>query len=550
VSRPARENVNASVALLIAGMSVIATAAVAGASPTLASLVGDHPLQLAEFLLLTLVLQLFSVQVYGGGRIGVSAVGLLATGIALGPGPAMAVALVAALVQWIRSRGLLYRAVFDAAMFCLDAGAGAIVYKGLTSLENAIWMQIVASFAAGLTLAALNNGLLCLAIGLDEGVSPLAVWRERFRWARFHYLSFGPLAYAAVRGYEAIGIAGLVAFTLPPGLLLLSVHQYVERTKEALEHERAAKAALAVRNEDLHELYRLTIGLAKHGHDQGALVAFAERELTRILRADAVLIAAPGEPGIELRGGDEVLGALRFVEGDDFDGERWERLRETIVPQLAAAVDKAGLVGRVWKTHLETIAALSRSMEAKDYYTGGHTERVAQIAVGLARRLGVPERDIDALEIGALMHDIGKIGIPERILNKPEALDAEEWAIMKEHPVISDHILSEVELPPLVRQVARSSHERIDGTGYPDGLAGDEIPLAARIVLVADAFDALTSDRTYRRARHTLSAMQEIRANSGTQFCPRVVEALERLFHDDPLALGSPLRSVEPLGVA
>ena len=153
------------------------------------------------------------------------------------------------------------------------------------------------------------------------------------------------------------------------------------------------------------------------------------------------------------------------------------------------------------RTHLATIAALSKSMEAKDFYTGGHTERVADVAVALARAARLHGAELEAIEIGALLHDIGKIGIPERILQKPGPLDDDEWAIMKEHPVISEFILSDVGLHPIVLQVARSSHERIDGGGYPDGLAGDDIPLPARIVLVADAFDALTSDRPYRLGR-------------------------------------------------
>jgi putative nucleotidyltransferase with HDIG domain len=178
-------------------------------------------------------------------------------------------------------------------------------------------------------------------------------------------------------------------------------------------------------------------------------------------------------------------------------------------------------------------------MEAKDYYTGGHTERVSDVAVALASRLGFTGPDLDAVEIGALLHDIGKIGIPERILHKPGPLDEEEWKVMKEHPVISDYILSEVDLHPIVRQIARSSHERVDGAGYPDGLGGDEVPLAARIVLVADAFDALTSDRPYRRGRDTLSALEELRANSGTQFCPKVLAVLEELYSEQPEILGA-----------
>jgi HD-GYP domain-containing protein (c-di-GMP phosphodiesterase class II) len=133
---------------------------------------------------------------------------------------------------------------------------------------------------------------------------------------------------------------------------------------------------------------------------------------------------------------------------------------------------------------------------------------------------------------------VGKIGVPEQILQKPGPLEPSEWAIIKRHPLISDYILSELDLHPFVRQCARSSHERMDGTGYPDGLAGDALPLPARIVFVADAFDALTSARSYRSARPPLAALAEIRANAGTQFCPRVVAALEETWRDQPDLLG------------
>jgi putative nucleotidyltransferase with HDIG domain len=197
------------------------------------------------------------------------------------------------------------------------------------------------------------------------------------------------------------------------------------------------------------------------------------------------------------------------------------------------------LADEVRRTHRNLIAALSRSMEAKDLYTGGHTERVSEIAVALARRLGYDGEDLDAIEIGALLHDIGKIGVPERILHKPGPLDETEWEIMRRHPIVSEFILSGIELHPFVMQIARSSHERIDGKGYPDGRSGDEIPLPARIVLVADAFDALTSDRPYRPKRAPHQALAEIHANTGTQFCPSVVEALDRLAREDSSVLGT-----------
>jgi HD-GYP domain-containing protein (c-di-GMP phosphodiesterase class II) len=173
-------------------------------------------------------------------------------------------------------------------------------------------------------------------------------------------------------------------------------------------------------------------------------------------------------------------------------------------------------------------------MEAKDTYTGGHTERVAAVAVGIARKLGYRDEELEAIEIGALLHDIGKIGVPGQVLRKNGPLTDDEWELVKKHPLISDYILSELDLHPFVRQCARSSHERIDGEGYPEGLSGEEIPVPARIVFVADALDALTSTRPYRPARPMLAALAEIRAHAGTQFCPRVVKALEELWRREP----------------
>jgi diguanylate cyclase (GGDEF)-like protein len=201
---------------------------------------------------------------------------------------------------------------------------------------------------------------------------------------------------------------------------------------------------------------------------------------------------------------------------------------------------------RARRAHLATIAALSCSMETKDRYSSGHTGRVAALAVALARRLGYRGEALDAIEMGALLHDIGKIGVPESVLQKAGPLSEGEWRVMREHPVISDYIISEVDLNPIVRHIARWSHERFDGQGYPDGLAGEEIPLPARIAAVADAFEALTNDRPYRPGRSVPSALGELGEHAGTQFCPLVVEALEQLWVDSPAVLGEfHLRVVE-----
>src|SRR5204863_5262406 len=142
------------------------------------------------------------------------------------------------------------------------------------------------------------------------------------------------------------------------------------------------------------------------------------------------------------------------------------------------------------RAHKDTIAALSRSMEAKDLYTGGHTERVAAVAEGLARRLGFRDDELEAIEIGALLHDIGKIGVPGQVLRKEGPLTDDEWELVKSHPLISDYILSELDLHPFVRQCARSSHERIEGTGYSEGVGCEEISVRARMGVVGRSLGA------------------------------------------------------------
>lgn len=187
------------------------------------------------------------------------------------------------------------------------------------------------------------------------------------------------------------------------------------------------------------------------------------------------------------------------------------------------------LLASVQRSYLSTITSLARTVEAKDPYTSGHTERVADIALALAGELGFDESKLPAINVGAIIHDIGKIGVSDSILLKPGPLDPDEFAEMRRHPEMSSYIIGELELPIEVKQMVRSHHERFDGRGYPDGLVGEDIPLAARILTVADALDAMTSDRPYRNALPLEVALAEIRAKSGTQFCPSVVEGLNRV---------------------
>jgi putative nucleotidyltransferase with HDIG domain len=528
-----RSALDSRIELLVTLTCVAATIGIVLTIGATARMVTESPWEFVLFLALVLGLQLFSVEGYGGGHIGVSAIGVLAAGFVLGPGPAMAIAVLTPLVQWVWARGLLHRVVFDAGQLALSAGLASLTYVALEPVAT----MVPAALVAGAVYATVNNGFLCIAIGTSENRSIAAVWRERFGFARFHYLSFGPLALGVSYAYERLGIVGMIVFAVPPVLALLSVRQYVQHTRASVDEIQRKNVEVEMRNDDLQRLFEFAGGLAARAHDQDSLVSFAQTELSRLTGRRVQLYLGDTGSGDVLASGGKVVARAEFEGGGS---EQWLRLRDTLLPQLATAIESASLVEKVHKTHRETIAALTRSMEAKDFYTGAHTERVAEIAGALARRLGYNESEAAAIEIGALLHDIGKIGIPERVLQKPSALDDEEWALMKRHPIISDDILAEIDLHPFVRQIARSTHERLDGNGYPDGLSGDEVPLPARIVLVADAFDALTSDRPYRAQRPTRDALEEISAHAGTQFCPHVVAALQDVFRERPELFSGP----------
>jgi putative nucleotidyltransferase with HDIG domain len=540
------------VAVLITLVASVASALLVATATSTWHHISARPWSFLGFLLLTFVLQIVTVDVYGKGTLSFAGTGFIAIGIAFGAGPAMATATLMGAVVLLRKRGKIHRGVFDAGNFCLAAGGAAGAYHLVAGWHASAPERIAGSLVAAAVYCVLNVGLLCVAMSLSESASPLAVWNERFRWFTPYYLASGPLGVALTTAYDRVGVYGMLAFALPPAMMMFSVRQYTNRTRQSVEEVRqaneelrCANVALAERNEDLRELFEFAGGLAARAHDRGTLIAFAEESLSRLTGTKARLALDPQAGQIALLAGGSAVGSLE-LGGIGLDVERWHRLRDAILPQLATALESTDLIDQVRKKHLATIAALSRSMEAKDYYTGGHTERVSEVAVSIAKRLGFEGADLDAIEIGALLHDIGKIGIPERILHKPGPLDEEEWKVMKEHPVISDYILSEVDLHPFVRQIARWSHERIDGKGYPDGLAGEQIPLPARIALVADAFDALTSDRPYRRGRHIGSAIEELREHAGSQFCDRCVAALEDVWREEPYVLGAGhLRAVE-----
>ncbi|MFA6356103.1 MAG: HD domain-containing phosphohydrolase [Candidatus Omnitrophota bacterium] len=208
---------------------------------------------------------------------------------------------------------------------------------------------------------------------------------------------------------------------------------------------------------------------------------------------------------VDIRGNDEISRL----------GKAFNRMAESISESRKALQDY----------FYRIVQTLARSIEAKDTYTKGHSDRVAEYARKIALEMGIAQEEADMLKSVAELHDIGKLGIEESILNKDGKPTPEEWEIIKEHPKTGEEILTPVFLDKKKLAIVRSHHERYDGKGYPDGLKGDEIDILAQIVSVADSYDAMTSKRAYRDSMGKAAAIEELMKHSGTQFNPKVVEA-------------------------
>lgn len=212
------------------------------------------------------------------------------------------------------------------------------------------------------------------------------------------------------------------------------------------------------------------------------------------------------------------------------------RLLSTIANHVTIAVGNIELFTSLQEAYLATVRSLAAAVDAKDTYTRGHSDRVATYATLIAERMGLSHEQRIALEMAAYLHDIGKIGVKEEILLKPGRLDDDEMAQMRHHPLIGANILKPVAFPWAITPVVRHHHEHYDGSGYPAGLKGEEIPLLARILTVADSYEAMTADRPYRKGRDPLTALEELRRCAGTQFDARVVERFGEIIEESERA--------------
>jgi response regulator RpfG family c-di-GMP phosphodiesterase len=211
--------------------------------------------------------------------------------------------------------------------------------------------------------------------------------------------------------------------------------------------------------------------------------------------------------------------------------ENYRNRLEELVAERTAELDKA--LEEIENSYRMTLKALVQALETRDSETHGHSERVVTFSLRLGYELGLEKDALRDLELGALLHDIGKIGVPDAVLHKPASLNKAEWAKMKMHPLHGQTILRNIAFLEGAGRIVAQHHEKWDGSGYPVGMRGEEIELGARIFAVVDAFDAIVSDRVYRDGRPYKDALQEIEKHTGTQFDPVVVEAFKRVPEED-----------------
>ncbi len=299
------------------------------------------------------------------------------------------------------------------------------------------------------------------------------------------------------------------------------------------------------------EIFRFVRGdAASFGFAEGARLDLEETYCQRVLRGRLPNLitdvrADPRAASLSITGTANV-GAfasvpLRFSDGELYGmlcaashaaapelGYRELQFLHVFARMVCDLLEREALQRRLHDADLRAaaITVLTAAVDSRDSYTSAHSRAVVDHAVAVALQLGLDSQEIEDVRNVAALHDVGKIAIPDAILRKPGPLTAQEWDVMRTHPAASEQLLLQV---PSLRHLApavRAEHERWDGEGYPDGLAGEEIPLVSRITLVSDAFHALTSDRPYRRALSVPLACREIEANIGTQFCPRSAAAL------------------------
>jgi len=256
------------------------------------------------------------------------------------------------------------------------------------------------------------------------------------------------------------------------------------------------------------------------------------KERIRLVNNDIEVIPSTGEKNFEmpLKIGDKTIGYFELGNVDPATmGEEEKQILLTLASQAAIAIENARLFEETQRTYYETIKGLAQALEARDSYTKGHSERVTKYALLISDELGLDDDQKRLISYAGLLHDIGKIGISDSVLNKKSALSSEDRKAIENHPLFGDQILGPIKFLREAQDIVLHHHERYDGNGYPSRLKGEEIPLLARIITVADSFDAMTSDRPYRKALTVEHALSELKTKAGSQFDPNIVRVFEKV---------------------
>ncbi|MBR5116180.1 MAG: response regulator [Lachnospiraceae bacterium] len=286
-----------------------------------------------------------------------------------------------------------------------------------------------------------------------------------------------------------------------------------------------------IRDNDVPDLILLDIKM--HGMD-GFETLTELRQMEKGKDIPVIFLTADETDGTEEKGLS--LGAMDFIKKPFIPEVLTIRVRHMInldhfQKDLANEVEKKTRENK--KLFLHVVSSLAAAIDAKDTYTNGHSSRVAQYAQEIAMRAGIPDEQLENIYMTGLLHDVGKIGVPDAVINKPAKLTDEEYEIIRNHPVLGARILGNIKEMPLLQSGARWHHERYDGKGYPDGLAGEDIPETARIIAVADSYDAMTSYRSYRNPLPQGIVKDEIEKGMGTQFDPAYAKIMLEMIEED-----------------
>lgn len=397
-----------------------------------------------------------------------------------------------------------------------DDGAGGAVLRDSGTIESVIQRRIEPAELAWLTSAGAGEAELALLERAQRHLKTL------------HRVSE---VLAGARDLDGLGAAVLGAMleVLPADRTALVLRRRDPRTREPEVVAARSRASAAERFTVSRTLVSDVIakGISVFAHDASHDSRFAEGQSVIGQHVRSVMC-------VPLRTADEALGALyvdslsgagRFTEAD-------LELLAAIGNQAGVALHRIRLIGELETLLLDTIRAITATIDARDGYTHRHSERVASLARKMATELGWAAPDIQTAQLSALLHDVGKIAVPDAILNKPGKLTREEYAEMQKHPVHGAQILANIQSPTIkaVLPGVAYHHERWDGGGYPEGLKGEAIPILGRLLGVADVFDALTSARSYRGAMPPADAMRIIVEAAGRDFDPKIAAAAARLF--------------------